>query len=30
MCFQEGYGVKRCRQRYLVGLSSSYLAHSVS
>lgn len=30
MCFQEGCGVKRCRQGYLVGFSSSNLAHSVS
>jgi hypothetical protein len=29
-CFQEGCGMKRCRRRYLVGLSSSYLAPSVS
>jgi hypothetical protein len=30
VCFQEGCGAKRCRQGYLVGLSNSYLAHSVS
>ena len=29
MCFQEGCGVKRCRQGYLVGLSISYLGLSV-